>query len=277
MLAGGKAFLTDQVRPGVLGRWLSALDHVHPYPSRPTDPSEPATLPAMTGAARDGHPDPSRCGPPTAGAGTLRCKGLSSYTILYRSRSAVPGPRPTLPEVKADPTRGRGRPYPRSGALPDPSGPDGGPTVHAPWGIPYCIQDGMAAERTTPAGSCGDPACPQPAPGLTRGHREPAPHTKRHREPALRREKRSPRPKQQLGCNHSKPTYQELQAHRPGPMHTRLKPPFGRVRSTGAHLVFLSRKCTSVGASAPIGVSGRWPFRLRRHREHALPPSLLRA
>ena len=64
--------------------------------------------------------------------------------------------------------------------------------MHAPWGMPYCIQDGMAAERTTPAGSCLDPACPQPAPGLTRGHREPAPHTKRHREPALRREKRPP-------------------------------------------------------------------------------------
>ena len=81
--------------------------------------------------------------------------------------------------------------------------------------------------------------------------------------------KRSPTPEQQLCCNHSKPTDQELQAHRPGPMHTRLKPPFGRVRSTGAHLVFLSRKCTSVGASAPIGVSGRWPFRLRRPVGHS--------
>ena len=134
----------------------------------------PTTHPAMTGAARDGHLDPSRCGPPAAGAGTLRCQGRGFQTILYRSRSAVPGPWPTLPEVEADPTGGRGRPYPRSGALPDPSGPDGGPTVHAPWGIPYCIQDGMAAERTTPAGSCLDPACPQPAPGLTRRHREPA-------------------------------------------------------------------------------------------------------
>ena len=117
----------------------------------------PTTHPAMTGAARDGHLDPSRCGPPAAGAGTLRCKGRSSHTILDRSRSVAPGPSPTTPE-----------------GLPDPSGPDGGPTVHAPWGIPYCIQDGMAAERTTPAGSCGDPACPQPAPGLTRRHREPA-------------------------------------------------------------------------------------------------------
>ena len=134
----------------------------------------PTTHPAMTGAARDGHLDPSRCGPPAAGAGTLRCQGRGFQTILYRSRSAVPGPWPTLPEVEADPTGGRGRPYPRSGALPDPSGPDGGPTVHAPWGIPYCIQDGMAAERTTPAGSCGDPACPQPIPGLPRRHREPA-------------------------------------------------------------------------------------------------------
>ena len=43
-----------------------------------------STPPAMTGAARDGHPDRSRRGPLAVGAGVGRFQVHPAYTILYR-------------------------------------------------------------------------------------------------------------------------------------------------------------------------------------------------